>query len=581
MRGVLPQCRLLLILAFVALGSAAANAKVFDVGEVDGILDVTLAYGLIARTESHDLDFVGIGNGGRANSVNGDDGTLNYDKGLVSNEIRLNGDLTLIWKNFGAFIRGYGFYDFETELNDREHSELSSNAHELVGASGRLQEYYLSAGFAPWGTPVHIRVGDQVINWGEGSFLRLGTDVINPIDFVSLLQPTASSRDFFVPQGMLWVASNVTETIAIEGFYQYRWEEAIDVPVGWFFSANDLIGGDGTNFAVTGMGQYSDLGTDIDEEFGITPPVFGFDESFMRIPSAGRRDPRDQGQYGFTVQAWIPRLNASSFRVHFINYHSRLPLISGITADQAAIDQAADIGAMNPTADEATIALGKLSNQTRYVATYPEDIQMLGISFNSALPRIGTLVGLEFSHHFNWPVQILTDAVLASALSPITDALGQTSVNEFGASELVLGIDETHKTQLALSFAQVFGPRLGAAQSLVTLDVGWVHFDSLSRDSIFDDDSWGYRVAAALEYPGVFGGLGIEPFVNFTHDVSGITPEPAGAFLEGRKSVAAGLSFNYTNRITANLSYANFFGGKPLNAGVDRDFLSFNIRYFY
>ena len=71
MCGVLPQRFLLLIFAVVALGPAAANAKVFDVGEVDGILDVTLAYGLLARTQSRDLDFVGIGNGGRADSVNG------------------------------------------------------------------------------------------------------------------------------------------------------------------------------------------------------------------------------------------------------------------------------------------------------------------------------------------------------------------------------------------------------------------------------------------------------------------------------------------------------------------------------
>jgi hypothetical protein len=63
--------------------------------------------------------------------------------------------------------------------------------------------------------------------------------------------------------------------------------------------------------------------------------------------------------------------------------------------------------------------------------------------------------------------------------------------------------------------------------------------------------------------------------------VSGVTPGPAGAFLEDQKSVSAGVTLNYTNTITANLTYVSFFGGKPLNANVDRDFLSFNIRYYY
>ena len=79
----------------------------------------------------------------------------------------------------------------------------------------------------------------------------------------------------------------------------------------------------------------------------------------------------------------------------------------------------------------------------------------------------------------------------------------------------------------------------------------------------------------------VFGAVTVEPFLAFTHDVSGVTPGPAGAFLEERKSIAVGLTVNWTNRITADFSYVNFFDGKPLNAGVDRDFISFAVRYFY
>jgi hypothetical protein len=577
---------LLTALLGVGLPSGGALAEVFGIGPVDGILDLTFAYGLMARTQERDLDFVGIANGGNAPSVNFDDGNLNYDKGIFANEIRLSADLTLVWSYFGAFIRGFGYYDFETELGDRARTELSDGARRLVSGGGELQEYYLSAQFAPRGMPIQFRVGNQVINWGEGSFLRFGTDVVNPIDFVSLLRPTASVRDVFVPQGMFWAASNVTELIAIEGFYQYDWEPVIDAPVGYFFSADDLIGGDGTNKYVTGDGEFSDLGTDLDEEFGLPSGTLGFDENFMRVPSAGHDEPNPQGQFGFTAQVLLPALGSANLGVHFINYHSRLPLISGITADDAAIEDAydayEDYKASGLTDEDAkTLTLGEFSNATRYLVTYPEDIKMLGLSFDGVLPYLGTLIGLEVSHHFNWPAQIESEVVIEAALSPIRNALDGEDPGPVGADQIVSGIDETHKTQLALSLAHAFGPRLWSADSIIVFDIGWAHFDGLSKDSLFDEDSWGYSISGSLSYDGVFGAVNLEPFLAFTHDVSGVTPGPAGAFLEDQKSVSAGVTLNYINTITANLSYVSFFDGKPLNANVDRDFLSFDIRYYY
>ena len=93
---------------------------------------------------------------------------------------------------------------------------------------------------------MQLRVGNQVLNWGESGLLRFGIDVINPLDLIAISQPMTTARDAFVRQGMLWAAANLTETIAVEGFYQYDWQEVRAAPVGWYFSADDLIGGDGT-----------------------------------------------------------------------------------------------------------------------------------------------------------------------------------------------------------------------------------------------------------------------------------------------------------------------------------------------
>ncbi len=36
-------------------------------------------------------------------------------------------------QNFGLFVRGSAFYDFENEDSDRERTDLSSDAKDLVG----------------------------------------------------------------------------------------------------------------------------------------------------------------------------------------------------------------------------------------------------------------------------------------------------------------------------------------------------------------------------------------------------------------------------------------------------------------
>jgi hypothetical protein len=575
-------------------------AKGFHIGEVEGLVDIGLSYGILARTEERNPDFIGIANGGSLPTVNNDDGNLNYDPGLVSNMVRVSGDLTLVWRNFGAFVRGYGFYDFATELDERARTDLSGDARDGVGAGGELQEYYLSARVTAAGIPLKLRVGNQVINWGESTSLRFGVDVVNPLDFVALFQPTTTIRDLFIPQGMIWGAANVSENVAIEGFYQYDWEPVRLPPVGWNFSVDDLIGGDGLHYAMTGGGQYSDLGTDLAAAFGPLPPgIPDFDPLFMRIPAGARHEPRSQGQGGFTVQAIVPALNASKLALHFVSYHSRLPLVSGFTADreaidatsQAAVDElATDLLAEDPGRDPEdalraaeTLTIGRFANHTRYFASYPEDIRMLGVSFNTATLRSGTLVAAELSHHFNWPVQIPREEVLTASLSPIgfTDQFGQTSLGEFGASEVVRGFADTGKTQLAVNLTQLFGRRLGASQSLLSVGVGWVHFHDLPASHPQDDDSWGYRLLGQLTYDGVLGGLMLQPYAVWTHDVSGDTPGPGGAFLERRKTISVGLAADYTNRWTANLAYVAFLGDNPLDLAADRDFVQFSVGYYY
>ena len=77
--------------------------------------------------------------------------------------------------------------------------------------------------------------------------------------------------------GMAWAVANITETFAIEAYYQYDWEGLRLPAVGSFISTNDLIGTGGLNFATIGQGRYSDLGTDLDQAFDLPQGTLGFD----------------------------------------------------------------------------------------------------------------------------------------------------------------------------------------------------------------------------------------------------------------------------------------------------------------
>ncbi|HXV36009.1 MAG TPA: DUF1302 family protein, partial [Myxococcota bacterium] len=256
---------------------------------------------------------------------------------------------------------------------------------------------------------------------------------------------------------------------------------------------------------------------------------------------------------------------------------------AAVDARAAALALEAGIPFGEARAIEETLTVGGLANETRYFATYPEDIDMLGASFSTATLRTGTLISGEIAQHFGWPVQIPAEQVLTAALSPLefSDAFDQTPLGSFGANQVVKGFATTDKTQLSLGLIQLFGPRLGAAETLFGFDIGWVHFADLPRSHPANAGSWGYRLTGGLTYESVFGGFGVRPRVVWTHDVDGTSAGPGAAFIERRKSITGGIELDYNKRWTASLSYTAFFGGTPINVLADRDFIRFNLIVFY
>jgi len=84
-KHVLPRLGAL-TLALAGLTSYPAHAFQFGGdGDFAGSLNTTISYGTRWRVEDRDPAIIGVANGGTAHSVNGDDGNLNFDRGLIAN----------------------------------------------------------------------------------------------------------------------------------------------------------------------------------------------------------------------------------------------------------------------------------------------------------------------------------------------------------------------------------------------------------------------------------------------------------------------------------------------------------------
>jgi len=319
-----------------------------------------------------------------------------------------------------------------------------------------------------------------------------------------------------------------------------------------------------------------------------------------------RLEPEDGGQYGAAVLAILPVRNAIKAGLHYMRYHSRLPLLSGLTADPAAVlatsELAVDARAAPLTAiyeaqgidpveaqllgraAAEDLTLSGYVNDAGYLVTYPEDIDAVALSFNTATMRTGSLFAIEISHHMDYPFQVAVGTVLNATRSPVLfdPDIGDTVLGDFGPSEVVPGVVRLDRSQAALEAAQIFRGRLGADQVLVKVNLAWSGVHDMPSTAELpltssDDNSWGYGVSIAAAYTGVFGGLTLVPRVGFTHDVDGTTPAPLSTYIEDRKSLRFGLGASFINRVTADLSYVTFFHGGQLNLLRDRDYVGFRI----
>jgi len=607
----------------VALGTAApAYAVNFNIGEIEGQFDSSMSIGASWSTTDRDMDLVGAANGGTGFTQTGDDGRLNFKKGETFSKI-FKGvhDLELRYRDSGAFVRGKYWYDFELKDESRLFKDISdSNRKEAAQSSGaQILDAFLYHNYSVGDLPGTVRLGKQVVSWGESTFIGNSINSINPLDAAAFRRPGAEIKEGLIPVNMFYISQSLSDRLSMEAFYQLEWDQTILDNCGTFFSGADVAAdGCDTNYhvgpAALAGALNSPLGA-IASQAGVSYTSEG-----VMIPRGGDRDARDSGQFGLALR-WLG--DSTEYGAYFMNYHSRTPVLSTRTGGssafagsataagaasegvylQAAQQIAQDFGipfstalgiarsteSVQQLAGTAATALqgAVLLGNGQYFMEYPEDIRLYGLSFSTTLPT-GTAWSGEISYRPNAPVQINTTDVTTNLTNP-----GRIGMENRGYNRKEI-------TQLQTTFTHFFDQVLGAGRVTVVGEIGYAHVGGLEstsevrygRDAIFGTpadalalaangrhgfvtaDSWGYRLRAVADYNNVFAGINLKPNLSFSHDVDGYGPN--GLFNEGSKAVSIGLDAEYQNMYTASLSYTDFFGG-DYNTLVDRDFLAFSV----
>ena len=523
------------------------HAFEFEDGEFRGSFDTTLSQGLTFRVANRDADL--------AAGANDNDGNLNYDRGLVSNTSKFTSDLDLAYRNFGAFARVTGFVDFVNENRARERTPLSEEAKAEVGSDVELLDAYVTGSFDAADMTLDLRLGKHVLNWGESTFIQNGVNAVNPFDVSKLRLPGSELREALVPVSMVSFVADPTDVLSIEGFYQLEWDKTEIDPVGSYFSTTDYVG-PGAERAVIPLPGVTDSGVGFGPltaainadlaGFTLQHPVFGsvpapqplqpaFDPAFLNVARTSDREPDDSGQWGVAMRYLAEDLNNTEFGAYFLNYHSRLPLVTartgtleGVTAglyaaqavtaptsatvgtltsvvtplvteqvmagvragliDPAAAptlirDQVASQVSTQAAAIAQPLAIDRYAKTGRYFIYYPEDIQLFGLSFNTQLGASGWALQGEYSLRRDVPLQRAEEPLFEDGLRPIITALGLAGARPEDlpaylanyTPTIVQGHVERDVSQIQMTATKVLGPTLGADGMVFLTEAALMH----------------------------------------------------------------------------------------------------------
>nr|WP_309546283.1 DUF1302 domain-containing protein [Paraburkholderia sp. BL27I4N3] len=580
--------------------SGSANAYTFDTG----IADIQASWvsnvtgGVATRTKSPSCSLTGDPNangcGAGANTsqwANGDDGDLNYKKGQpYSAYMSLTSELLLTMPSEGLkfLVRGTALYDFAAAHTQR--TDLSPGAYNQVVKDADLLDLWVQKDFNIADQSAHVRIGNQVINWGESYFASGGINATNSLDIQKLLIPGTQLKQALLPAPMISFASSLPVGFSTEAYLQGQWHSNRYPPVGTYWSTSDVFGR-GAQPASYNTGNFNLSGVDAGT-----------------IAGAGSKN---NGLIATTNQNLVnglysgPPTNALG-----VPYNTVLPSNSpqfGVKLGYKPPNADINFGFYYENYIDKAPVLSYLANGTAQWS-YEKNRQLFGVSANFSLGDWA--IGSELSYR---PSDAVAMSGCFGAGGPSDSQTNGMSGSDCAAymnmKKFQLDVNaQLNLTKTSYPFLKLIGADMAVFTAEVTaidypgLKTGGQYFSTVGGKTVYqiadagygtwlnNNSTLGYQIAAAQgtarsvgltmdfnwTYDGtVIHGWQLTPGVTFTDSISGYTPTFSANYEQGAKSINFYVLFNQNPQVwQAGINYTMFFGGNALSQPYgDRNFV--------
>lgn len=526
------------------------------------------------------------GNPAGTTARNNDDGNLNFTGGeRTSTVVKALLQSSLKGEHFEGLVKAKAWYDdtlsgrgmpIGNSINGYAPGSTlgESGSNPLARSTGiSLLDAYVKGKFSTGSIDSELAIGNQVLSgWGERFAFGGGLSALLPRDFAAAVRPGVLPEETYLPIPMARAKLASGNLGSLEAFYQFGRAENVIPLCGTFASTADFLAS-GCNKVYVGPG--TDASRDVAGQY---------------LKRADDLHGSDSGQYGLAYRFRVDPLD-TQFSLNFANYSSRAAIVSAIKSTNPATPLV--------NGDPA-------GSNVRYFLEYPDDIRVIGLSFNTRLGRT-TLLG-ELTYRPNQPIalngpDILNAFANYAAATPLRSAATNTA-----SGQMFHGYDRFKVGQMQLAFNRVFAGVAGAQELTAYGEIGFRHVDSLpdanlirygrptlfgmgpvagacqggslpgsgqcSNDGYVTRNAWGYRLRTTARYVGVFPDVDLIPAVGFGQDVKGWSDD--GVFSEGRRTLSLSLRALLSRKYWADLSAQTAWGGvyDPMR---DRDFINLSL----
>jgi len=656
--GFKGMCRpALLRLAGLVLAAAGccgvAQAGSFDLGwDTTADYKLTLDYGVAIRTQHQAANLVNgpidplvipateasILNGtafthtGLPTTANFDDGDRNFNRfSLINDRISSIGQIQFTHENYGAVFSGDGFYDQvyhhpndndspETINQTGPYNHFTGAARHFDGQRVRLLEAY---GYGDWnlfdnGASLDLRVGNQLVAYGEALFFTGIALAQSPTDATKAFIPGVEVKDILLPVNQVSFQLGLPQGLSLMGYYHLNYKADEIFPVGDFYSIQDAVG-PGAQYAYGSInplyaqgcpGLLSSAAENIAAQGGLTSlitainavgkplglsinsldqlcnlpgnlgPLLGASPDILSVKGPDI-NPSRWGQWG--VGAKYPITGKTALGLFYLRYDDTTP----------AVQLNPGCASFSTLIPLTTCTLNE-SVPVSYQVKYYDGIHLLGGTFSTSMGPFNISGEFNYRDGLDMPVKAIIDGETEPVYT--RGKLGQADISTIFTTNPGFLVDEIPIVG-EVAYIHVLGLEPFQTQPVpvpgnpLSPLPNPIMVTGTGQDPFFSKNSWGYEVLAIPKNHNVISGWDLGYPISFSAIANG-NPSMAGAFGAlfgaGDERFNVGLDATYLDNLELGLNYNFFFGdtGKTIRGSdlhehpyADRDNATFSVKY--